>query len=1494
MTSSLENQVEELTKKLEVSNRERDKFERELVTTKSDLAGVRRTLDLERQERKELETRALNLIKSAKKKWENAEKDKVEQLKNHIEIQTSRITELNTSNNEMSSKLQRMECELATANAELEKLRDFEIQYNKSLTKMREMNRQSAVGVGNKLEQMSTRAHNQIAELRSKLEVETARVIDLEAKLSHEQSVNHCLQSKLSLDSELAQNELAKCKEELRSLKATIPARDKEIETLKSKLQEKADQLDRANSAEKRVIELQAQVDRLKIDNDQLKQQLELSQATKSDLQETIINMEVNEALAGKLERATEDKKILEERLKSTLQKEEEQVKKVGTLEELVRRFEKSVVKLEAENNSLKTNTQTRSSLNRRTGTTIEDTVRISSLEQQIENLEQQLSECREKLATEEKAAKLAHRDLWKKEKELSDANLDKRIAERRAKTAEESVKTLQDEKLRLSERLNARIKEEEGKAKKALKELEEVSKSLSDSKRDAGRFKLQADQAQTNLLQANEQIRELQTSSAALRRELDATRKQLRENLDRIDSIHSENSRLSIKVAKLNEEKNDLELKLEKMEQNENGYQVNIELLKETCTVLEEQLNDYEKLTSNHETRENILIQEKMKLQKDYEEKGKELLEKTCALDKERLARQRAEQALESLQSDTSDIEAEKEDFKSRCKEYKKLTQQLNIQLEDSQKQCGNLQIELSKVKETLKASREEANAVKEESTQYLTRLYELKDERDSMAKDLQSTVDQANDLRTRIIELEEVIQDMNQFYQEREIKAGSTCQQQTKLIDYLQAKFEEKDNGKRKKTICDKIFGSKQKENIPPVNPNALPLGYRELENQLERERAKVKTLTEQLISLKTTRAMSPLPGSNPVSPEKKAVDVSGEVSARQGSMQRMRHNIPHVFKVKLPMRTGKCAACMDSIQFGKRAFICDECQIMAHLKCSVSVPANCGLPGGFARQLNSNRLSDNDTLSSLGGSVQTLAIDEPDCIPERDTDCQRKPASGAVAMESWVKLPGRAKSCWERKYLRLESSRLCSYEHQPSPGMAPISQIDLTEKDGFILSENVHQADVPSTAMSDMPFILRIESKSPSTCWPNSRLDIMALSQIDKKNWIKALRTFSNQYSKPEKIQTVVKLEKNQLDLNTVVEIEDENILLFGAEEGLFSYQVGRSRCLTAIRGVKKVYQLTLHPHLSLAVMIAGEDRQLVSCDLRQLKSNALAAECSRPAINTRSVLTGSDSCHLYQIHGELLCAATTNHVILLKWETNEESGEFISVRELETPEPCSCALFTQNMLIIGCHKFFQIDTRTYSIEEFPEEDGNSVKTALCGVAKLGIFPVNVLNVSVCPQKTELLLCYNEFGVFVNEHGQRTRKVDPTWSHLPFAFAFRKPYLFIVHFSSVEMIKLDANSYKSTSTSPERTLIEINNPRYLGLSGPRGIYVTSVHSVLEILKIEGVPSLQSHTGSITSLDALSQNEDSSSEFSFTSSLLEVLDGQGKKVHFANQFNH
>lgn len=1455
-------------------------LERELVATRSELSGMKRTLELERQERRDLETKALSLIKDAKRKWENAEKEKITQLNKHIESQTVRITELCTSNNEMSSRLQRTECELQTANAELHKLRVFQMQYKESLAKTRERSRQSVQGVETKLEEIATRSHNQIAELRAKLDLEIAKNTDLETKLRNEQDSNHCRQSRLNVALELAQNELKDCQEQLHSIQATIPARDTEIEALKKQLQERSKQLDNAMASKQIITTMQEQLEMSKFENEQLKQQLQI---IKSDLNETMMNLEQSEAHALNLEQAAQDKAALQKRLQDSLEKEEEHLRKVGNLEELLRRLEQSVTKLEAENATLKMETISPSpdmiSKN--------DIIKIDMhSKEQIGKLEQELQTMKENLNTERQTAKQAQISLWKKEKELSDANLDKRIAIREAKKAEEKIKTLQEEKQKLIEKLDYKIKEEEEKSRKLLKELDSAKVSLNDITKESSKNKMQADSAQKALTQINHQIEELQSSSSSLRRELDAARKQARLNQDRVDNLNGENKRLSQSIIRHNEEKHELQLKIEKLEQEIKSYEVNTELLKETCTVLEEQLTDYERLTSDHETRENILIQDKMKLQKDLETTEAKLREARSAQNEEKSLRLEAERNIEKLESETSDIETERNSLIAQRDQYKKLVQELSAQVEELSNKCGELECDLSEMQRVLEITKAETRVVKEESSQHLTKVHELKEANFVLMNDLQNNIDQSQELRMRITELESILEEMRQFYQEREVKAESTRQQQTKLIDYLQLKLEE--CSKKKKTMCDKILGTKQKENIPP-NGIGMPVGYRELENQLAKERAKVKTLTDQLLALKTMHSSASAP-SSPTAPDIKSINYTTEPSttslSKRLSPQRIGHHIPHRFEVGLPMRAGKCSACLESIQFGKRAAICSECKVMTHLKCAVTISATCGLPRGFVKQFGKNWRSSNESLS-LSGSVQTLAIDQPD---KADMDVCETQNKNNMPMESWVKVPDRSRTCWERKYLRLDGTCLCTYEHQPSSGMAPINRLDLIEKDGFTVLDTVHNPDIIGTAKSDMPFIFRIESNSSTTCWPTSRLDIMALSQTDKKNWMKALKsvTSQNNIHKNRKYEIMLRLEKSQLDLNCAVNLTEENVLLLGAEEGLFSYCGIKSRTLTAIRGVTRVHQLTLHPHLGIALMIAGENRQLVSCSLRQLKSNAVAAECSRPAINTKTILTSTDSCHLYQLEKDMLCAATTSHVILLKWYTEEGSGEFIGVRELETSEPCSCAIFTQNVLIVGCNKFFQIDLTNYCIDEFPEEDDSSVKAALSGVAKLGIFPVCVLNVSLVPGKVELLLCYNEFGMFVNENGQRTRNIDPTWNHLPFAFAFRKPYLFIIHFSSVEIVKLDQEAYTLSTKNPERILIELSSPRYLGVAGLKGIYIATMNSFLELLKIEGSSNIPELNGSLTSLDTLDRDDESSSEFSFTSSLMETLDDQGKKVRF------
>lgn len=450
---------------------------------------------------------------------------------------------------------------------------------------------------------------------------------------------------------------------------------------------------------------------------------------------------------------------------------------------------------------------------------------------------------------------------------------------------------------------------------------------------------------------------------------------------------MNAENRRLMQTSRRHNEEKTELEAKIAKLEQDIKCHELNIKLCKETCTVLEEQLMDYDKLTSGHDTRENMLIQDKMKLQKDLEAAETEVRNARIAQSDEKRLKVAAERSVEQLKSEMSDIKSEKDSLMAQREQYMKLVQELNAQVEVLTTRRDEVECELTKIGRILETAETKLRVVMEENSQNLTRAHELEEANAELMNSMQRSIEQNQELRLRITELEGVLEEMRQFYQDKEVRAESTRQQHTKLINLLQLKLEE--CGKKKKTICDKILGTKQKENVPPTWGISMPVGYRELENQLTNEREKVKRLTEQLLTLKARITSASAPTS-PTTPERDGRRMKGITEAsssllRQLSPQRMGPDVHHRFATGLPMRAGRCATCSEAIQFGRYAATCSKCQIMTHLDCTMSVPVNCNFSSDFSKFYH--RDSD-DSLSSIGDSVQTLAIDQPDNPTKSDT--------------------------------------------------------------------------------------------------------------------------------------------------------------------------------------------------------------------------------------------------------------------------------------------------------------------------------------------------------------------------------------------------------------------------------------------------------------------------------------------------------------------------
>lgn len=149
---NLEKKLEENTKRIQNVENLRDKLERDLSKSISECLALKRTLELERKDRSEVERKALELIKSAKEKWENAEKTKIESLILELEQQREKVFELTTTNE--------------TLNEQLKHALHMENKQKVTTENIEKLSRKSVIGLESRLERITTETQNQLSDLK--------------------------------------------------------------------------------------------------------------------------------------------------------------------------------------------------------------------------------------------------------------------------------------------------------------------------------------------------------------------------------------------------------------------------------------------------------------------------------------------------------------------------------------------------------------------------------------------------------------------------------------------------------------------------------------------------------------------------------------------------------------------------------------------------------------------------------------------------------------------------------------------------------------------------------------------------------------------------------------------------------------------------------------------------------------------------------------------------------------------------------------------------------------------------------------------------------------------------------------------------------------------------------------------------------------------------------------------------------------------------------
>ncbi|XP_069038132.1 citron rho-interacting kinase isoform X10 [Lepisosteus oculatus] len=1477
--SDLESVLKQKDVELQASETQRSILEQDLATYITECSSLKRSLEQARMEVSQEDDKALQLLHDIREQSHKLQEIKEQEYQAQLEEMRVAVRQLEEDLAAARRRSDLYESELKESRLTGEELKRKAAEYQQKIQKAKEQGKAEVEELLSKLEKTNGEQQLKIQELQDKL----AKAV----KASTEAT-------------ELLQN-IRQAKERLERELERLHSREDSTDSLRRRLRETEEGRKTLENHVKRLEMVERRENRLKDDiqtkSQQIQQMADKILELEENLREAQAAAQRIEAHLAQKERLYEDKiKVLEAQMKVDLADKESLEAKWAKQEEESRENCKLISEQKAT---------------------------INAMDSKMKSLEQRIAELSEANKLAANSSIYTQRNMKAQEEMISELRQQKfyletqagKLEAQNAKLEEHLEKMSQQEqsnKTRLLE-LETRLREmglehEEQKLeiKRQVTELtlslQERESQISSLQAARGALDSQLQQAKTELeettAEAEEEITALRAHRDEIQRKFDALRDScsvitdLEEQLTQLSQENAELNRQNFYLSKQLDEATDesedrlqlsqdvdrLRREVADREMHLNNQKQNLETLKTTCTMLEEQVMELETLNDELLEKERQWEAWRGALEDEKAQAERRSREMQRLLDNEKQNRLRADQrSSESRQAVELAVKEHKAEIlalQQALKDQKLKAESLSDTLNDLEKKHAMLEMNARSLQQKLETERELKQRLLEEQTNLQQQMDSQKTHIYRLTQGLQEALDQTELLKTERSDLEFQLENMQAVYSHDKVKMEGTISQQTKLIDFLQAKMDQP--SKKKKGI----FGRRREE---LGGPSQVPLPYNDMKAALEKERLRCADLEEALqkmrVELRALReeaahfktgdhqapstpatarqqiimsaiVKSPEHQPNPISllapsssrrketstPEERRRVTFEKYSRRV--KERMHHNIPHRFSVGLNMRATKCAVCLDTVHFGRQVATCVECQAMCHPKCSPCLPATCGLPAEYAMHFS-------EALSRDKASSPAQQVRE---------------ASGHVRLEGWMKQPRngkRGQQGWERKYVVLDGTKVMVYETEPrEDSTKPQEELDLCLPDVEVTVHGaVGASELVNTAKSDIPYVLKLESHPHTTCWPGQSLYFMAPSFPDKQRWVAVLESVvAGGRSSREKAEadaasaskrqmalsplvqkllgnSLLKLEgDDRLDINCTLPLTDQvnAIVLVGSEEGLYALNVIKNS-LTHIPGVSSVFQIHVLKEHDKLLMIVGTERALCLIEIKKVKQSLSQSHLPAQPDLSPYIIETVKGCHLFAAgkidNGPCICAAMPNKITILRY--NESLNKFCIRKEIETSEPCSCIHFTRYSIIIGTNKFYEIEMKQFVLEEFLDKNDVSLASAIFAASSHS-FPIAIMQVNNTAQKEEYLLCFHEFGVFVDSYGRRSRTDDIKWSRLPLAFAYREPYLFVTHFNSLEVIEIQSHQALS---SPGHTHLDIPNPRYLGPAISAGaIYLAS----------------------------------------------------------------
>ncbi|XP_077459515.1 citron Rho-interacting kinase isoform X2 [Stigmatopora argus] len=1461
--NDLESVLHQKDVELKASETQRGILEQDLATYITECSSLKRSLEEARVEVSREDDKAMQLLHDIREQSNKLQEIKEQEYHAQLEEMQVTIRQLEEDLSAARRRSDLYESELRDSRQTSEELKRKAVEYQQRIQKAKEQGKADVEELLSKLEKTNAEQQVKIQELQDKLSkavkasTEATELLqnvrqakerlerDLE-RLRGKSDSSDTLKRRLreteqegrkTLENQVKRLEMVERREN--KLKDDIQTKSQQIQQMAEKILELEDHLRDAQSTAQRMETQLVQKERLYEDKIKvLEAQMKVDLADKESLEAKRAQQE---------EESRENSKLISEQ-KAT----------INAMDSKMRNLEQRIGEL-SEANKLAANSSIYTQKNMKAQEEMISELRQQKfyLESQAGKLEAQnakLEEHLEKISQQEQTKRTRLLELESRLREMGLEHEEEKLEIKRQ--VSELTLSLQERESQISSLQAARLALE-SQLQQAKTELEETTAEAEEeitalrNHRDEIQQKFDALRESCSVItDLEEQLTQLSQENAELNRQNFYLSKQLDEASDERD----DQLQLSQEVDRLRREVADREMHL-------NNQKQNIETLKTTCSMLEEQVVELESLNDELLEKERQWEAWRGALEDEKSQAERRARELQRLLDNEKQNRLRADQrSTESRQAVELAVKEHKAEIlalQQALKEQRLKAESLSDTLNDLEKKHAMLEMNARSLQQKLETERELKQRLMEEQGKLQQQMDLQKSHIFRLTQGLQDALDQTDMLKTERTDLEYQLENIQAVYSHEKVKMEGTISQQTKLIDFLQAKMDQPT--KKKKGI----FGRRREDvgtttngALTPQSQPAVPLQYGDMKLALEKERSRCGELEEALqkmrIELRSLReeaahfkAQDHMTSSTPAqarhqilmsaivkSPEHQPNPcglLNPTIRSKESSTpeefgrrvkERMHHNIPHRFTVGLNMRAAKCAVCLDTVHFGRQAATCLECHTLCHPKCSPCLPATCGLPAQYATHFSEALCREKAGSPGL----------------------QVKEASGHVRLEGWMKQPRngkRGQQGWETKYVVLDGTKISIYDSEPREDCINVEEeFELCLPDGEVTVHGaVGASELINTAKSDIPYILKLESHPHTTCWPGQSLYFMAPSFPDKQRWVAVLesvvvgsRGSKDKGDSDAKLlgNSLLKLEgDDRLDINCTLPLTDQ-IVLVGSEEGLYALNVIKNS-LTHIPGMTSVFQIQVLRELDKLLMITGEDRALCLVEIKKVKQSLSQSHLPAPLDLNPFIFETVKGCHLFSSgkidNGICICAAMPNKITILR--LNESLNKFCIRKEIETSEPCSCIHFTGYSIIIGTNKFYEIEMKQYVLEEFLDKNDVTLASAVFSASSHS-FPISIIQVTTAPQKEEYLLCFHEFGVFVDAYGRRSRTDDIKWSRLPLSFAYREPYLFVTYFNSLDVIEIQGHSALGSHLYAH---LDIPNPRYLGPAISSGaIYLAS----------------------------------------------------------------